>query len=96
MSPSTVTRDVLSGSLAGPRNTAPVHTLNWAPCNGHVTVVLSSEPSDRLTEQVDECRWTGTGTFKDCGHAATPKRDFRLWRPVLRSVDTRDFTARSV
>ena len=41
-------------------------------------------------------RWTGTGTFQDCAQAATPKRDFRLSRPVLSSVDTKDFTARSV
>src|SRR5262249_22252861 len=46
ISPSTVTRYVLSGSQAGPRNTAPVQTLNWEPCHGHVTVEPSSEPSD--------------------------------------------------
>ena len=32
----------------------------------------------------------------DRGHFATPKRDFRLSRPLLSSVDTMDFTARSV
>src|SRR4051794_29081464 len=45
MSPSTVTAYVLSGFFAGPRSTAPVHTLNCAPCKGHVTVEPSSVPS---------------------------------------------------
>src|SRR4051812_30442007 len=44
-SPSMVTAYVLRGSVAGPRSTAPVHTLNCAPCNGHVTVEPSSLPS---------------------------------------------------
>src|SRR5262245_41508079 len=40
-----VTAYVLSGSCAGPRSTAPVHTLNCAPCNGQVTVEPSITPS---------------------------------------------------
>src|SRR5690348_9685208 len=45
MSPSTVTAYVLSGSFAGPHSTAPVHTLNCAPCSGHVTVEPLITPS---------------------------------------------------
>jgi hypothetical protein len=37
-----------------------------------------------------------SGRCQDCGHAATPNRDFRLSRPLLSNVDTMDFTARSV
>src|SRR5713101_4194073 len=44
-SPSTTTRYVLTGSVAGPRSTAPVHTLNSLPCHGHVTVDPSRAPS---------------------------------------------------
>src|SRR5205085_2297550 len=36
---------VLSGSFAGPRSTAPVHTSNCAPCSGHVTIEPLVTPS---------------------------------------------------
>src|SRR6476659_10125624 len=44
-SPSTITRYVLSGFVAGPCSTAPVHTLNCEPCQGQVTVDPSTVPS---------------------------------------------------
>src|SRR5215471_16964255 len=34
--------------------------------------------------------------FHECSHFATPKRCFRLSRPVLNNVDTMTFTALSV
>src|SRR5438034_8753150 len=45
ISAATTTRDVLSTSVAGPDNTAPVHTVNWEPCHGQATVDPSSLPS---------------------------------------------------
>src|SRR5215471_1180136 len=40
--------------------------------------------------------WTGMAKFHECIHFATPKRGFRLSRPVLNNVDTMTFTALSV
>src|SRR5262249_34522303 len=40
--------------------------------------------------------WTGMVEFHDYGHFATPKRDFKLSRPVLNNVDAMTFTALSV
>src|SRR5262249_2326660 len=40
--------------------------------------------------------WTGIVMFHECSHFATPKRGFRLSRPVLNSVVTMTFTALSV
>ncbi len=69
--------------MAGPRNTAPVHTLNCAPCNGHVTVVPSSEPSDNGPRLCVHIAWVAQKPPSMLNTAQSTDQQHRSRRPFV-------------
>ena len=72
ISPSTTTRYVISGSIAGPRNTSPEQTLNCEPCSGQVIVEPSSLPLSSGPPRCGHLAWEAQNFPSTLKTAASP------------------------